>query len=440
MQGLNASSLLDRLPRPPKRGARPGFTWNVLVMLTGTLAGQSVSVLLSPVLTRLFAPSEFGYLSVYSALLGILGVMASLGLDLAIPIAGTEFECANLMALCGFALVVTTAMTALLMLIPADLLADMSLGPLVSYRYLVPIGFACLGGYYIMVAVATWASAFKDIARTRVSQGISGPVSQIIFGLIGCGTPGLVVGWIIGQSSGTLLLMTRVVLRRTSLLREISWPGMASAARRYVHFPLFASWARLLDVAGGGTILFVLFTACYSSKIAGFMFLSERVIGRPLLVLSTSFLQVFTGEAGRAINNNPALLRQRFYQVVPLQFLLAACWVLLANAVADWAFPRLFGEQWADAIPYLRALSLSYLALTALHPVSTTLQLVEWQVAAALWQVARLILVVASVLLAWHAGASAVTALWLSSIAQTVSVVVVLGLMIVSIERVARRR
>ena len=132
-------------------------------MLTGTLAGQSVSVLLSPVLTRLFAPSEFGYLSVYSALLGILGVMASLGLDLAIPIAGTEIECANLMALCGFALVVTTAMTALLMLIPADLLADLSLGPLASYSYLVPIGFACLGGYYIMGELDANQEATKAI-------------------------------------------------------------------------------------------------------------------------------------------------------------------------------------------------------------------------------------------------------------------------------------
>ena len=409
-------------------------------MLTGTVAGQGVSLLLSPILTRVYGPSEFGYLSVYSAALGILGVMASLGLDLAIPLAATEFECANLLALCGLALIGTTGLTGLFMLIPADLLSRLSLGPLASYRYLLPIGFACLGGYYIMVAVATWAAAFKDIARTRISQGISGPVSQIVLGLIGAGTPGLVVGWIIGQSSGTLLLTTRVVLRRRTLVHGYTWTGMVAAARRYIHFPLFASWARLLDMAGGGTILYVIITACFSSKIAGFMFLSERVIGRPLLLVSTSFLQVFTGEAGRALNHNPAMLRRRFYQVVPLQFLFAACWIVLANAVAGWAFPLLFGSEWAGAIPYLRALSLSYLALTVLHPVSTTLQMVEWQVAGAVWQICRLILVVASVLLAWHAGASAVTALWISSVVQTGCVLAVFALMVVSIERVAARR
>lgn len=438
---MDASLLLERMPARLRLVARPGFIWNVLVMLTGTVAGQAISLVLAPVLTRIYDPSQFGYLSVYGAVLGILGVMASLGFDLAIPIAVSETECANLLGLCGLALAGTTAAVALFMaLTSSQLLSSLWLGPLASYRYLLPIGFACLGGYYLMVAVATWAGAFKDIARTRISQGASGPISQIVLGLLGVGTPGLVVGYVIGQCSGTLLLLSRVVLRRHTLLHGITRSGMISTARRYMHFPLLASWARLLDIAGGGTILFVLVTACYSSEVAGFMFLSERVIARPLLLVSTSFLQVFTGEAGRALNHNPAMLRRRFYQVVPLQFVFAACWILLANAVAGWVFPRLFGPEWAAAIPYLRALSLSYLVLTMLHPVSTTLQMVEWQVAGAVWQVARLIAVVAGVLLAWRSGASAVTALWTASFIQAAAVAVVFVLMMLSVQRVAQRR
>jgi O-antigen/teichoic acid export membrane protein len=445
---LNASGLLGLLPLPVQArlrqfrqgSARPGFAWNVAVMLSGTIAGQGISLLLSPVLTRLFTPSEFGYLSVYSAVLTITGVIASLGLELAIPIAATEFECANLLALCGIALVGTTALTALFSwLIPAHILTLLWLDPLASYRALLPIGFACLGGYYIMVSVATWAGAFKDIARTRISQGVTGPGSQIVLGLFGAGAPGLAIGYVIGQSSGTLLLFARVVMRQRALLRGITWDGMVTVARRYAYFPLFASWARVLDMAGSGTILFVLFSACYSTEIAGFMFLSDRVIARPLLLVSTSLLQVFTGEAGRAVNNNPAMLRRRFYQVVPLQFMFAASWILLANAVAGWAFPLLFGAEWGAAIPYLRAISLAYMGLAVLHPVSTTLQMLEYQVSAAVWQIGRLLLVVAGVLLPWHAGASAVTALWISSIMQAGCIVVVFAVMVVAIERIGTR-
>jgi O-antigen/teichoic acid export membrane protein len=437
---LNASDLVGRLPAPLRRAAKPGFAWNVVVMLVGTIAGQSISFLLSPVLTRLYTPAQFGYLSVYGAALGIFVVVASLGLELAIPIAVTEAECANLLALCSVALLGTTALSAVLISwIPTDTLASLWVGPLASYRYLLPIGFACLGGYYIMVAVATWAGAFKEIARTRISQGITGPVSQILFGVFGGGTPGLVVGYVIGQSSGTLLLFVRVVLREGKLLTQVTWSGLVAAARRYAHFPLFASWARLLEMAGSGAILFVLFSACYSSEIAGFMFLSERVIARPLLLVSSSLLQVFTGEAGRAVNHDPAMLRRRFYQVVPLQFLFAACWIVLANALAGWAFPLLFGAEWGAAIPYLRPLSLSYLALAVLHPVSTTLQMLERQVTAAIWQAARLVLVVGGVLLPWHQGASAVTTLWVSSVLQAGCIAAVFVLMILSIHRIPAR-
>lgn len=444
----NPTTLLDRLPAMlqgrihhfRQHAARRSFAWNVSVMLVGSVAGQAVSLLLAPVLTRLYSPTQFGYLSVYSAVLSIFGVVASLGLELAIPICMADVECANLLALNGLVLVGTTTLVALFAwLVSAHMLQVLWVGSLADYRWLLPIGFACLGGYYIMVAVATRGGEFRDIARTRISQGISGPVSQILLGLIGVGAPGLVIGYVIGQSSGTLLLCNRLLVQQRVWLQQITWRGIAAMARRYNTFPLLASWARLLDMAGGGMALFVLVSACYSPEIAGFMFLSERVIARPLLIVSTSLLQVFTGEAGRAVTQDPVLLRRRFYQVVPRQFLLVAVWILFANLLAGWAFPLLFGAQWGDAVPYLRALSLSYLMMSVLHPVSTTLQMLEHQVTAAVWQICRLVLIVASVLLARRAGLSAVDALWISSLVQAACCLALLALMIGAIEHVVAR-
>ncbi|HET8995580.1 MAG TPA: oligosaccharide flippase family protein, partial [Acetobacteraceae bacterium] len=290
------------------------------------------------------------------------------------------------------------------------------------------------------LSLATRASAFQEIARTRITQGISGPVSQIILGLLGFGAPALVIGFIIGQSSGTLLLLRRWVLARPEWLRSVSWCGMRAAARRYAQFPLFASWSRLLESAGSGLVLFLIFSACFSSQVAGFMFLSERVIWRPLLLVSSSLLQVFTGEAGRAVSQDPERLRRRFYQVVPRQFLLVAAWVALANLAAGWAFPVLFGAAWGDAIPFLRALSVSYLMQAVLHPLSTTMQILEYQVTAVLWQIGRLTLLVGGVLLAWHAGLSALTALWIASLIQAACCLVLLGLMAWAIEQVVARQ
>lgn len=187
-------------------------------------------------------------------------------------------------------------------------------------------------------------------------------------------------------------------------------------------------------------ILYVLFSACYSSEVAGFMFLSERVIMRPLIIVSSSLLQVFTGEAGRSVSQDPGRLRARFYQVVTRQFLFAASWILLANLVAGLAFPLLFGTAWADAIPYLRALSLLYLLQAALHPVSTLLQVLERQRTAGAWQIGRLILVISGALLPWRAGLSALGALWVSAVIQAFCSLLLLGLMMAIIgQEVAQR-
>lgn len=417
-----------------------GFARNLSVMLAGTVLGQGTSLLLAPVLTRLYTPEQFGYLSTYTAAVGILCVIASLGLEVAIPIATSTFETANLLALCAASLVATTALvSALTWAIPYRTLELLWLGPVASWRWLIPLGFACLGAYYIMVATATRKAAFGDIARTRIAQGLTGPVSQIVFGLLGLGAPGLAVGFVWGQSAGVMLLLRRTVLASPELVAAMSWSGMRQVWRRYVAFPLWVSWARLLDIAGV-LVIYLMVSAFFSPEIAGFMFLSDRVIARPLLIVSTSFLQVFTGEAGQTVRADPAALRRRFRQVVPWQVLLAIGWITVANIAACWVFPVVFGPRWAAAVPYLQAMSLAYLALTAVHPVSTTLQMLERQVLNAAWEVLRLAAVVLAVAVAWRAGLSAVQTLWLYSGVQAVSCLALLGLIDVSIQRLQPAR
>ena len=194
-----------------------------------------------------------------------------------------------------------------------------------------------------MVAAATRLSAFRHIAWTRISQGLSGPIAQIVLGLSGAGAPGLAIGFIVGQSSGTGMILSQVLMAEPRLGPSVSWRGIWGVMLRYAKFPLFASWSRILEMAGSGSVLFLVFSAFYSPEIAGYMFLTERVIARPLLIVSTSLLQVFTGEAGQAVLREPARLRRRFWQVLPRQFVLAAGWIGLANLAAGWSFPSLFG-------------------------------------------------------------------------------------------------
>jgi O-antigen/teichoic acid export membrane protein len=413
-------------------------------MLTGTAAGQLVSILLSPALTRIYSPQQFGVLSVYTALLTILVVIASLRYELTVPMAANDEDAINLVALCGCVLAGTTLAIAIgSFAFPEEALERLWPTPINSayiflYRGLFVLGFLCLGGYYIALYLGTRGGAYHAIARTRLYQGVVGPVSQIGFGLVGAGAPGLLAGSILGQSAGTFGLFHRLLRRDPALLGKVSWVRMAALARRYRRFPLIASWAALIDSAGGSQLLYLLVTGAYSARIAGFIFLAERVVARPLSMVGTSILQVYMGEAGRTASEDPPRLKKRFYQVVNRQFWLALVWIGVANAMAALLFPKLFGAEWGDAVIYLQAMSVGYLAQAIVLPVFHTLQILEKQVLAAVWQISRLVVVVTIFSLAKHLGVAPPITIAAYSAVQAMCCCVLLLLMMKSIQKLQK--
>jgi O-antigen/teichoic acid export membrane protein len=424
-------------------GRRP-FLKNVSIMLTGAAGGQAMSVALAPVLTRLYSPQQFGVLSVYTAILAIFVVLGSLRYELTLPLASGDDDAVNLMAVCGCVLLATTcALSAVAFALPQAAIQALWPTPIDFdridlYRALLVTGFFCLGGYYIALYMATRHGAFRAIAQTRISQGMVGPLTQIGLGTTSLGAPGLVIGSILGQSAGTFGLLWKVGKGQRLRLRGISLAKMRALAWRYRHFPLIASWAALIDAAGGNQLLFLLVSWEYSARIAGFIFLAERVVARPLALVATSILQVFVGEAGRTVSSDPAKLRARFYQVTSRQFMLSAAWIALANVGAIAFFPAVFGREWADAVVYLQAMSIGYLAQLVVMPVFHTLQLLEKQTLAAAWQLGRLILILGVFTASIHFGLRAPWAIFCYSVAQALSSATLFALMALAIRRLQR--
>lgn len=421
-----------------KLNARSAFSRDVAVMLIGTVLGQATSVVLSPLLTRLYTPGEFGVLSVYTAALTILVVLAAMRYELTIPMVLNDADAINLAALCVSVLLAATSVVAVVAFaMPETTLQHLSLGGIAGHRYLLPLGFAALGFFYIGLYAATRAHAFADIARNRVWQGVLGPTSQIAMGLLGLGAQGLALGYVIGQSAGAAGLMRSTFRAAGASIDEISVQRMWQLALRYHRFPLIGSWAALIDAAGGQA-LYIMASAEYSVTIAGFLFLSERIVSRPLMMISNSVLQVFVAEAGQTAVTNPAQLKRRFEQVVKRQLVIALALVAIANIGAAALFPIVFGEEWTGAVVYLQALSIAYLAQALVQPVFHTLQILERQSLAAMWQAGRLVAVVTVFTVSGRMTLSAPTAILAYSLTQAACCVVLLALMAHAIRRIQK--
>ena len=416
--------------------AASAFSRNVSVMLLGTVLGQAMSVLLSPALTRVFSPTEFGVLSVYMSSLNIIVVLSAMRYEIAIATARTASDAINLVALSTVVLGITTTIVAVASLVtPVPVLERFGLQTLANFRLLLPVGFVLFGFYYILLFFVTWAQQFNVIARTRISQGFTGPLMQIVLGLLGLGSTGLAIGFIIGQSSGMFLMLNETLIKRAALLREISPRRMLHAAWLHRGFPLIASWAGVIDQAGAGQLIYILLTAYYPGPVTGFMFLAERLAARPLAMVSTSMLTVFTAELRRAIHDDPKLMGRRFMQVTSRQLMVGVAWVVIIDSAAALTFPIVFGQNWADAVPFLVVMSVAYLVNSVVASVGNTLQVLRRQVLAATWQLSRVAAVCLGFAFAVYRGLPPLQAVAIYSAVQVVMCSLLLAMMKSSIER-----
>ena len=63
-----------------------GFIKNIILLVSGTLLAQSVSIISSPILTRIYSPEAFGELGVFTSITSIFSVFMCLRYELALVI------------------------------------------------------------------------------------------------------------------------------------------------------------------------------------------------------------------------------------------------------------------------------------------------------------------------------------------------------------------
>ena len=79
------------------------FSRNVLTLMTGTTIAQAIPIAISPILTRLYTPEDFGVVGLFGAISGIFGAIATGKYELAIMLPKKDEDAINIFAL-GFIL------------------------------------------------------------------------------------------------------------------------------------------------------------------------------------------------------------------------------------------------------------------------------------------------------------------------------------------------
>jgi len=334
------------------------FTKNVLTLMTGTTIAQAIPIAISPILTRLYTPENFGILALFVAITSIFGSIANGRYELAIMLPKKDEDAINILAL-GF--IINVALSLFLLLIVVifhnnivNLLNNKDISP---WLYLVPVSVFLMGLFNLLNYFNNRKKFYKDLAKANVYKSIGMAIVQLSLGFLKAGAFGLISGQIFSQIISNTKLFFNI--KRLDLFNSVKKVKVIYFFKRYLEFALYSSGGAFLGILLSNLhYLFVSYYFATSTILVGLIFLSQRIISAPLGVISNSFAQVFFQKI-TDIKNKQELKEIYLYFIKKLSLLSILLFFIIVFLPANF-YLFIFGDKWEGIDVVIKILIIWY--------------------------------------------------------------------------------
>jgi O-antigen/teichoic acid export membrane protein len=410
-----------------------------IILGSGTAIAQMIGILTMPIITRLYTPSDLGVLAVYSSILAIVGIGATLRYEFAYALPKKDEDAVNIFGLCLILLSITTTIFALILLFGGEFLIQyFDLSVIEKYFWFLLVGFFGMGLYTILNYWAIRQRDYERITYTKINQGVGGSISKILLGILSFGPMGLIIGHIVSQIAGIGTLARAMWKKERGNLKAISLSGMKSVAKTYKSFPVFNFPASILNTMSLQLPPLILL-ALYDSKTVGFYALAYMLIVLPGSLISGSMGQAYLGEASKMVREGSRELRSLYVKTIKHLSMIAIPLIGIPALCAPFIFPILFGEVWREAGWYCWPLALMVIGSFVIGSTSmlTIYGYNHWTLA---WDIVRLIAIVCGFYLSQFFGVSILVTLTVYSLIMLIMYIILSLLNVGAINRLTNKQ
>ncbi len=335
---------------------RSEFAKNVLTLLTGTTLAQAIPFAISPILTRLFSPEDFGVFFVFSSIVAIGSIIATAKYELAILLPEKDEDAINIVAISLLITLVVSSFTLLGILFFMEeiqgFLKDNTEG---WWLYLVPLSLFLGGIFQSFNYWHTRKKMFKVMSVSKVCQASTTGVSNLFIGLSRGSGFGLICSTLFGQFVAIIILITKFFKDDRKLCVYINTSNIKSQAIRYKAFPGLMVFGNIFNISAI-QLPNILLSSILGTGFIGFYALSQRVIKTPLSIISSSFGDVFKQRAAELVEDK-ILFRALFVRSITILALVSLPFFVGFFLFAPGLFAFAFGEEWREAGEYARVLT-----------------------------------------------------------------------------------
>ncbi len=354
------------------------FSRNVLTLMTGTTIAQAIPIGISPILTRIYSPEDFGLFALFLAITNIIGSVANGRYELAIMLPKKDEDAINTAAL-GFSISSILSLLILILVVIFNdffvyLIGNEEIG---FWLYFFPITVFLLGLWNVLNYYNNRKKKYKDLRNAHIIRSIVLASTHLIIGFLKSGVTGLISGEILSKVFANTRLLKNI-LKNKLLISKITKGKMVSMAKRYKNFPMISlpsSFANELYA----NLFSVLLSSLYNVTLLGHYYMAQRILGLPSALLGVSIGQVFFQSAVKE-KEKTGQARVIFKSTVKKLFLIALPFFAALFFIVEDLFAFVFGENWRVAGTYSQILIPIFFVRLISMPVSMINTVFERQI------------------------------------------------------------
>ena len=320
------------------------FVKYVLVLMSGTVVAQVLSLIFTPIITEIYTPEEGAELGLFVRIVTLVAAFATLRYEIALPIIKNNSHSFRLYLMALRTTIVVVLIASFIIVFPVGF--SLSINSSIFYL-LIPIAILFLSIDNLGTNWAIRNKLFKHISYTRLSNSVVANSTKIGLGWLGLGSAGLILGMVAGAFISMLWFVKDFLRAKNE--HKIAWnsPRNVLVAKKNKEFP-FVSLPHVLMDLGRDLLIALFILKIFSKEDYGLYDLSFRMLKVPVIFIGVAIGQVFFQKCSQKVNRGEFILpvmKTSVLSLVLLSVIPFTCLFFFGEEI----FAYVFSEKWREA-------------------------------------------------------------------------------------------
>jgi O-antigen/teichoic acid export membrane protein len=359
------------------------FSRNVLTLMAGSTIAQAIPIAISPILTRIYTPDDFGLLALFISIASIMAVISTGKYELSIILPKLDtygFQLLSLSMIIAFGASIFYSLTTFTLSIIYSFDSIFLLLPITVFFIALNNIFDRynnrIKNYKLM--------SYQRIVKTTV-ESFTG-ISLMVFLSIKNGMIfGLICGYCI--SSFSMFFVNYKSFTKSKLKPSLN--AINFLARRYVNFPKYNMPQAFFNTLSGSIPIFLI-PVFYTTSTLGLYAFGLRIVQAPLSLITSSMFNVLGQKMAEEYSSGNEI--NTMFKDVSLKLFIIALLIVPFFVYMKNIFAFTFGNEWEQAGYYIQIMSPWILLVFIVSPLATIPQIYNEQKKALNIEIIRIIL------------------------------------------------